>query len=328
MDLTQLRYFRAIAECGSLTAAAQQLHVSQPTLTISMRNLEEGLGTTLMLRDRTGIQLTSTGVEMLSYAAELFGVIERAEQRIRAIETENVGRFVLGCPESLAVYYLPGFLHRFHRSSPGIDVDLWNGSAKAVWQAVLSREVHFGLVANARPHNDLVAVRLFPEAFMPFMLADLIDPLINAERSAVGDLDGWHRAIGCLKAGPLIFPQDVPSCVEIVERLAGEGQLPTQMLACGSLELAKSLALDGLGVAILSQKSAAYGTHGRLTPLHPQLPRVTDIIYLVYRADLHRTRAALRLKDSLVAYGRELGEENSVNPTSDFTARQVTGVCQ
>ena len=68
MDLKDLRYFAAIAESGSMTAAAKTLHVSQPTLTVAMQNLEEQLKTQLFVRERSGVRLTATGDELLKHA--------------------------------------------------------------------------------------------------------------------------------------------------------------------------------------------------------------------------------------------------------------------
>src|SRR5262249_7435009 len=86
------------------------------------------------------------------------------------------------------------------------------------------------------------------------------------------------------------------------------------MLSCGDLELVKSMALEGVGVALLPRRVAAYGQKGKLVRLHPELPFIPDIISLVYHSDLHRTRAALRLKDALVAHGRAL---EAADRTSD-----------
>jgi DNA-binding transcriptional LysR family regulator len=72
----------------------------------------------------------------------------------------------------------------------------------------------------------------------------------------------------------------------------------------------KSFALAGLGVALLPRRVAAYGQTGKLRRLHASLPFFPDTIYLAFRADMHRTRAATRLKDALVAHGRRLGDES------------------
>jgi len=67
--------------------------------------------------------------------------------------------------------------------------------------------------------------------------------------------------------------------------------------------------LAGVGVALLPRRVAAYGQKGKLRRLHPSMPFFPDTIFLAFRADMHRTRAATRLKDALVAHGKRLGAE-------------------
>lgn len=295
MDLTHLRYFRTIAQCGSMTAAAKVLKVSQPTITVAVKNLEEELRTTLLLRNRSGVTLTSTGEALLRHAHEVFEILERAEQSILGMETEEAGRFVIGCHESLGAYFLPDFMLRILEDAPKIEVSLWNGTSAAVEDAVLARQVDFGLVVNARALGELVIVELFKDAVDVFVAAHLL------ERSSPADL---------LRTRPLVFAGRVDQCRELVDKLAARGMLPSRMLSCGDLELTKSLALAGVGVALLPRRVAAYGQRGKLVRLDPTLPFVPDRISLIYRADSHRTRAATRLKEALVAHGRALERES------------------
>jgi DNA-binding transcriptional LysR family regulator len=297
LELNQLRYFQTVARCGSLTQAARLLKVSQPTLTVAIRNLEERLGTTLLLRDRSGVQLSSTGQELLRACDELFTLLERTEQRIQGMETEEAGSFVVGCHESLGAYFLPRLMRDLLRDAPRIEISLWNGTSAAVRQAVIDREVHFGLSVNPLPHPDLVLVELFKDA---------VDIFIARELAPAQEVLAAAQEL--IRRGPLIYAGRVSQCQELIGRLAAEALLPVRMLSCGDLELVKSLALQGLGVALLPRRVAAYGHEGRLVRLHPALPFIPDTIYLLYRADLHRTRAALRLKEAIVAYGRRLDE--------------------
>ena len=297
MDLTHLRYFQTVAECGSLTAAAKRLKVSQPTLTVAMKNLEERLGTTLLLRSRSGVSLTTTGKELLGHVGEVLTLLERAEQKIMGLETEEVGSFVIGCHESLGAYFLPDFMLGFLETAPRIEVTLWNGSSADVTDAVVGRTVDFGIIVNPIPHPELVLLELFKDA-MDFFVAS---------SSRQSDLEAAHAR---LRAGPLVFAGRVQQCQDLLGRLAAEALLPTRMLSCGDLELVKSFALAGLGVALLPRRVAAYGQPGKLRRLHASLPFFPDTIYLAFRADMHRTRAATRLKDALLAHGRKLGDES------------------
>jgi DNA-binding transcriptional LysR family regulator len=326
MDLKDLRYFAAIADSGSMTAAAKSLHVSQPTLTVSMQNLEEQLKTQLFVRERSGVRLTATGEELLKHALEVFRLLEHAEQRVKGLESEDVGTFVIGSNESLGAYYLPDFMARFLRDHPSIELLLSNESSAAVRDSVIERRTHFGLVVNPHPHPDLVMVELFHDA-MDVMVAEDAPPpsrplsaLLELRVSAGEDVApptqrvSWvdsgdpafmaakHRLI----AGPLIYAGRVKQCQELCDQLAGAGLLSMRKLVCGDLELVKSLALAGIGPALLPRRVAEYGHEGKLVRLHPSLPFIPDTICLLYRADMHRTKAAMRVKDELVAYGKRL----------------------
>jgi molybdate transport repressor ModE-like protein len=298
VELTHLRYFQTIARCGSLTAAARDLKVSQPTLTVAVKNLEENLGTKLLLRGRVGVTLTSTGRELLRHALEIFSLIERAEERILGLEADEVGRFTIGCHESLGAYFLPVFMSSFLKNVPKVELSLWNATSAAVREAVIGRQIDFGLVVNPVPHPDLVLVDLFKDAVDFFIAASALPA--GASESA---LEEAHTR---LRAGPLIYAGRVSQCNELIGRLAADALLPSRMLSCGDLELVKSLALEGIGVALLPRRVAAYGQKGKLVRLHPELPFIPDTICLLYHVDLHRTRAAIRLKDALVAHGRGL----------------------
>jgi DNA-binding transcriptional LysR family regulator len=300
LDLAQLRYFQAIAQYGSFTAAAKALKVSQPTLTVAVKNLEEGLRTTLFHRSREGVKLTRTGQELLEHAVQVFALIDRAEERIVGLESDEVGRFVIGCHESLGAYFLPAFMRGFLEAAPGIEVSLWNGSSADVTEALVERKIDFGLVVNPRPHPDLVLVQLFHDA---------VDVVVAASTLPGGRALERDEAHARLREGPLVFAGRVGQATELISRLAAESLLPTRRLSCGDLELVKSLALEGVGVALLPRRVAAYGQKGKLVRLHPELPFIPDIISLVYHADLHRTRASLRLKDALIEHGKAMDAE-------------------
>ena len=122
--------------------------------------------------------------------------------------------------------------------------------------------------------------------------------------------------------GPLFHVPRIASSEKVVEALRSKRMLPDRVVPCGDLELVKSLALEGVGVALLPRRVAAYGQKGKLVRLHPELPFIPDVISLLYRADLHRTRAALRLKDALVAHGRALEATERTGDTGLATAAE------
>jgi len=293
--LDHLRYFQAVARCGSLSAAARVLQVSQPGLTAVIKQLEESFGTRLLVRLRTGVSLTSTGEELLRFANDSLARLEEVEQRIKGLESDEVGNFVIGCHESLGAYFLPQWMTRFLESNPRIQLSLSNAPSRVVLNATVERSVHFGIVVNPEPHPDLVSMKLFRDAVDLFVLAD------SAPEPC--DLEGAKER---LRKGPLVFAGRILQSQQIIDRLAAMDTLPSRLLPCGDLELVKSLALAGLGVAVLPRRVARYWQEKRLRRLHPELPHMADEIHLLFRGDAHRTRAFLITKDAIVAHGRAL----------------------
>jgi DNA-binding transcriptional LysR family regulator len=296
--LDHLRYFQAVARCGSLSAAARVLQVSQPGLTAVIKQLEESFGTKLLVRLRTGVSLTSTGEELLRYANESLVRLEELEQRIKGLESDDAGSFVIGCHESLGAYFLPQWMTQFLESNPRIQITLSNAPSRVVLNATVERSVHFGIVVNPEPHPDLVQMKLFRDAVDLFVLAE----------GAPGpdDLDAAKER---LRRGPLVFAGRVLQSQQMIDQLAAMDALPSRLLSCGDLELVKSFALAGLGVAVLPRRVARYWQERRLRRLHPALPFIADEIHLLFRGDAHRTRAFLITKDAIVAHGRALDSD-------------------
>ncbi|WP_394830232.1 LysR family transcriptional regulator [Pendulispora rubella] len=294
MDPTRLRYFQAIARHGNLTAAARELRVSQPTLTVAVRSLEEHLKTTLLFRDRDGVRLTTTGKELLDYAGEILALIEQAEHRIGHAETEERGHYVIGA-STLGTYFLPRFMRGFLRKAPGIELTLWYGSPEEIARAVVDRTVHFGLLALPLKHPELVLVELFADSTELFVAPRKGAKPVTAAAA--------HERV---KQGPLMYLAALPTSTVLLAQLHERNLTPARRLPCGTLHLVKSLAQEDVGVAILPRRVATKVGEDPLVALHESLPFTRDRIHLAYRSDLHRTRAALLIKDELIAYGKRL----------------------
>lgn len=241
---------------------------------------------------------------MLRHVDEVMAVLDRAVERIDGLEQRLKGSFTIGCHESLGAYFLPDFLERVLADAPEVVVTLHNGSSSSVLDAVVGREVHFGIVVNPRPHPDVVLTELFRDAIDVFA----VDPEPESEPMDTTDFYGARgarfadvdEARAYFESHPLVYPSRVGECGTLLERLAAQGFSPQRRLDCGDFGLVKSLALAGIGPALLPRRIAAHRTPYRLRRLHHTLPFFEDSIHLVYRADLHRTRATDYLKEELV----------------------------
>jgi len=103
MDIRQLRYFVAIAEEGSLSAAAQRVSVAQPSLSQLVIALERELGVTLLERSKRGVSLTGSGEVLLNHAREIIRAMDRAREAVRQSGAEPQGEVSFGLPSSIAM---------------------------------------------------------------------------------------------------------------------------------------------------------------------------------------------------------------------------------
>jgi LysR family nitrogen assimilation transcriptional regulator len=287
LELSHLRYLRAIAACGSLTGAARRLRVSQPTLSVALRELEERLGTTLFLRGPRGVVPTAAAEALVRTAEQVLALLTQADQEIRGIEGEARGRFAIGCYHSFGALFLPEPMRRLAEEAPGIELSLWEGTGPEVRDAVVERTVQFGVGVWPRPHPDLVLVPLFRDVMV----------VVSAQRPPP-------------PGAPLYYVPRIRLSEKVVEALRASGRLPPRLVPCGDLELVKSLVQHGAGLGVLPWRVAAYGTGpGALRLAGPGLPFEVDVGCLFYRADQHRTRAAQLVREELIRRGRALDRE-------------------
>jgi LysR family transcriptional regulator, nitrogen assimilation regulatory protein len=131
MEFRSLRYFVQIAELGSITAAAQRLRVSQPSLTRHLHKLEEDLGVALFVRAHRGVELTAAGHSLLERGTRILGDVDRVSRELRLESDEPSGKVVLGITPTLCPVLVPQLIARVRRDYPRIELQIQqNGSMK------------------------------------------------------------------------------------------------------------------------------------------------------------------------------------------------------
>lgn len=130
MNLKQAQYIKTIAECGSITAAAKKLFVSQPSLSQMLRQLEQEIGLPIFDRSTSPLQLTYAGERYLYAAERILAANSELESQLREIKQENFGRLRLGISVTRAMQVLPLVLPVFTSQYPNVTLELTeSGSA-------------------------------------------------------------------------------------------------------------------------------------------------------------------------------------------------------
>ena len=146
MTLKDLEYFTVIAREGSITRAASKLFIAQPALSQCLQKIEKELGVGLVVRNSTGVELTSEGMCFLEFAQKV--LLERTEldKKIKDVENAENGTIRLGFTGTQATYVLPYILPEFQAKHPGITITLVEALSDEIETKLLRNEVDIGIL--------------------------------------------------------------------------------------------------------------------------------------------------------------------------------------
>lgn len=146
MDIRVLRYFLAVAKEGSISGAAEQLHLSQPTLSRQLMDLEAELGKTLFIRGRRRIVLTEHGVLLRRRAGEILDLFDKTVGELTAAEDTVMGDVYIGAGETEGVHFLTRAARRLQERYPLIHFHIASGDAVDVAEQLDKGLIDFGLM--------------------------------------------------------------------------------------------------------------------------------------------------------------------------------------
>lgn len=207
MEIRVLRYFIAIANQESISAAANYLHLSQPTLSRQINDLEKELGTTLLIRGNRKISLTDEGLFLLERAKEIVELVDKTEANFNQPEEIISGEIYIGGGETEAMHIIAKTLKEVLTTSPNIKFHTYSGNADDITAKLDSGLLDFGIViepADKQKYNfiqlpaidtwGVLMLKTSPLADKSFLEPkDLIDkPLIISRQTAgSNEIAGW-----------------------------------------------------------------------------------------------------------------------------------------
>ena len=159
MEIRVLRYFLAVAREESITAAANFLHLTQPTLSRQIHDLEEELGQKLLIRKSHRIALTPEGMLLRKRAEEILSMVDKTESEFRSLETTISGDVYIGSGETQAVRQIAGIIQRLQQDYPAIHYHMHSGNAQDITDRLDNGLLDFGLLiqpADITKYDSLV----------------------------------------------------------------------------------------------------------------------------------------------------------------------------
>lgn len=158
-NLEYYKVFYYVAKHGSLTLAAQQLAVSQPAVSQSMKQLEQLTGTRLFVRSARGVRLTKEGEVLYSYVEKAFDQISQGEKKLQQMLDLELGEIHIGASDMTLRFYLLPYLELFHERHPKIKVNVTNAPTPETIQYLQEGKIDFGVVSTPIEQMDSLQVR-------------------------------------------------------------------------------------------------------------------------------------------------------------------------
>lgn len=160
MEIRVLRYFLTVVREGGINRAAQVLHITQPTLSRQLSQLEEEVGVTLFHRGARKITLTNEGILMHRRAEEILALVERTEKELIEQEERVEGRIVIGCGELAAVWTLSEVIETFHKKYPLVSYDIFTANADLVKEQMEKGLIDIGVLLEPVDMEKFDFIRL------------------------------------------------------------------------------------------------------------------------------------------------------------------------
>lgn len=238
LTLRQLRYALSAARHGNLTEASRALHVSQPSISMAITQIEEFFGRQVFVRQRgAGVSLTAFGQAVVIKARQVLAEVEALEALAGDTALPS-GEFVLGCFEDLAPYCVPSILARLREKYPAISVTVREEGFDTIGRRLddgaidLALSYDLGLPATVA---TTVLCELAPQALLPADHA-------LAGKAAV--------SLAELAEEPLIMTDQAQSWQHVLELFHLRGVRPARAVRTGSFELQRSMVANRFGIAV------------------------------------------------------------------------------
>lgn len=274
-SFTDLNYFTEVAETRNISRAAERLGITQPSLSSAIKRLEESVGSQLLIRSRSGVQLTQAGKELLTKGRLLLMNWEQLKSEVNRRESAVTGQYSIGCHPSVGSYTLPHFLPHLMKEYPDLEIKLHHDLSRKIAEGIISYQIDFGLVVNPVKHPDLIIKELCTDEVRFW----------TASKASINQKVDSSQAV-------LICDPELQQTQKLISDLQKMKVSFRRQIHSSSLETITELTFQGAGVGVLPTRVANRHPSFKLKPLYgAKGPSFKDRICLVYRADLPKTKS-------------------------------------
>jgi LysR family carnitine catabolism transcriptional activator len=284
----QFNAFLTVARLGNFTRAAAKLAISQSTLTVQIRNLEQTLGVRLFDRNRRQVNLTAVGRELIGPLDDIVERIESLVAGTRDVSALKRGVVTVAALPSIASSILPPVIAAFTAANPGLKVRIQDVVAQRIVELVKAGDVDFGIGSLARRDRDIIVEPLWEDDLWIFV--DRRHELSGKRSVRLMDLAKY----------PLILTTRDSSARQVFEKAADRvGAVFAPVFEAHYMSTALALARAGLGAAVLPESALKPLVDSQLTAVPIRQPTIQRKIMLIRKSGRALPKAAAILLERL-----------------------------
>ena len=267
MEIRTMQYYLAVVREGTISAAAEALHVAQPSLSRQMKDLEEELGATLFVRGNRKITLTEEGMVLRKRAEEMVRLMQRTEEEISQVKNHVSGSVRIGAGESVSFHYLSRTAASIAKEHPDIRFHITSGDTQDLMDELADGLIDFAVVFSNVDHALYESIPLpVEDGFGVLMPKD--SPLSEKEVLRISDLKDYPVIVS--RASEQFFS-------------GAKGYSSLNIVATYNLLYNASLLVeDGLGYAICFDRLINVTGDSKLC-IRPLVPRIENAGNLIWK---------------------------------------------
>lgn len=285
LSLDQLTTYRLVIGRGSFTAAAEALGISQPAVSLQMRQLETALQTRLIERTGRGVRPTPAGLTLLAHCEEIEKAVSAAVQSVAMHKLDISGTVTLGTGATVCIHLLPAILQQLRKDYPQLSVGVRTGNTQDIVRGVEENSIDIGLVTLPATSRNLDVTPVMVDEFVTITAkppegesgaeTEQLPLIVFASGSSTRQLiDGWFQR-------------------------AGKSASPVMEL--GSIEAIKRMVRAGLGYSIVPRMSVTQAEDCAGLIIQPLVPALHRTLGLIMRQDKVVNRAMREVIHSIQA---------------------------
>ena len=262
MDFRQLHYFKEIVKQGSISKAAEVLHIAQPPLSQLLKKLENDLGTTLIHRYRKKWELTETGEILYQYTEKMLKLTQDVQQRIREIEQGIAGTVSIGVSYSCS-NMLIDYVSIFRTQYPKVKINILTGNSEELLTRLEQREIDVALLLRPDNSEQYQMKRLKKQPFVVIIPTSWL-PRFSSENITLDQISSFPFIMLGAMEGHFLYQS-------ILQTFNKHHLEPNIIIECKDVTMVVALVSKGLGLSIIPRMNytAPFLEHVTLLELEP-----------------------------------------------------------